>query len=67
MVRPDADSISPLTIDQSPITHIATIGDVAKVKAAILHEYGFEPTEEYCRDLIRFVEILIREQRKPSL
>jgi hypothetical protein len=54
-----------LTVEASPIRRIADMGDVAKVKATILHEYGFEPTEEYCRDLIRFVEALIREQRKP--
>jgi hypothetical protein len=38
--------------------------DVMKVKATIMSEYGFEPTEEYCRDLIHFVEVLINEQRK---
>lgn len=35
---------------------IANMGDVAKVQSVILNEYGFEPTEEYCRDLIAFVD-----------
>lgn len=52
------------TLADSPITRIANMGEVVKVKAAIIETYGFEPTEEYCRDLIRFVETLIREQRK---
>lgn len=61
MVGPQLDSLSSLS--DSPIARIA-MGEVAKVKAAIIETYGFEPTEEYCRDLIRFVETLIREQRK---
>ena len=56
-----------MTVETSPIKRLADMGDVIKVKATILHEYGFEPTEEYCRALIRFVEALIREQRKPGL
>lgn len=62
MAGSNADRISPLA--DSPITRIANMGEVVKVKAAIIETYGFEPTEEYCRDLIRFVETLIREQRK---
>jgi hypothetical protein len=42
---------------------IASFSDVVKVKAAIMHEYGFEPTEEYCRDLIAFVDRLTHEPR----
>ena len=59
---PRVGSLSPLS--ESPIVRIADMGEVAKVKAAIIETYGFEPTEEYCRDLIRFVETLIRDQRK---
>lgn len=64
MVRSDITA-GVSSVSESPIVRIADMGEVAKVKAAILDEYGFEPTEEYCRDLIRFVEVLIREQRKP--
>lgn len=53
------------SLDESPIVRIADMGEVIKVKAAIIETYGFEPTEEYCRDLIKFVELLTREQRKP--
>lgn len=52
------------SLEESPIKLIADMGDVIKVKAAIMSEYGFEPTEEYCRDLIHFVEVLIRDQRR---
>jgi len=31
------------------------MGDIAKVKAAIIETYGFEPSDEYCRDLVKFV------------
>lgn len=55
MAGPKFDSVSPLA--ESPIARIA-MGEVAKVKAAIIETYGFEPTEEYCRDLIKFVEVL---------
>lgn len=58
MVRSDADRFS--SVNDEPIKLIADMGDAAKVKAVILSEYGFEPTEEYCRDLIRFVESMAR-------
>lgn len=61
MVRSDADRFS--SVNDEPIKLIAELGDVTKIKALILSVYGFEPTEEYCRDLIRFVEAL-SEQRK---
>lgn len=38
---------------------IANWGDVTKVKATIMSEYGFEPSEQYCRDLIAFVDRMI--------
>jgi len=37
--------------------------DVALVRTAIEIEYGFTPTEEYCRDLIAFVEEMTHESR----
>lgn len=43
------------TLSDSPIVRIADMGEVIKVKAAIIETYGFEPTEEYCRDLVKFV------------
>jgi hypothetical protein len=68
MARSDADRFS--SVNDEPIKLIADMGDVAKVKAVILSEYGFEPTEEYCRDLIRFVEsmtsTLFCESVKPT-
>ena len=36
--------------------------DVALIKAAILEKYGFEVTDEYAADFIRFVADLIEEQ-----
>lgn len=42
------------SLDESPIARIA-MGDIAKVKAAIIETYGFEPSDEYCRDLVKFV------------
>ena len=55
MVGPYTDGFS--SLDESPIVRIA-MGDIAKVKAAIMETYGFAPTDEYCRDLIKFVEVL---------
>ena len=63
MAGPKFDSLSPL--DDSPIVRIA-MGEVAKVKAAIVETYGFEPTDEYCRDLIKFVEILACQGKMTS-
>lgn len=45
---------------------IANAGDVAKVKATIMHEYGFEPSEEYCRDLIAFVDSMMARVLEPD-
>lgn len=56
MAGQDVDRVSPVT---PRLQAIASFGDVVKVKAAIMHEYGFEPTEEYCRDLIDFVTTLV--------
>lgn len=64
MVRSDV-ATGHSSIKDEPIKLIADMGDVTKIRAVILSEYGFEPTEEYCRDLIKFVEGVILEQRKP--
>lgn len=45
---------------------IANTGDVTKVKAVILHEYGFDATEEYCRDLIAFVDSMMARILEPD-
>ncbi len=47
------------------IRRLADMREVTRVQAAIEAEYGFTPTEEYCRDLIAFVEELSREPRNP--
>ncbi len=52
MVGPYTNGFS--SLDESPIVRIA-MGDIAKVKAAIIETYGFEPSDEYCRDLVKFV------------
>lgn len=57
-----AGRVAPVTAPK--LQAIASVGDVVKVKAAIMGAYGFEPTEEYCRDLIAFVEALTDEPRK---
>ncbi len=54
MVRSDiAAGVS--SVSESPIVRIADMGEVAKVKAAIVALYGFEPSDDYCRDLVKFV------------
>jgi hypothetical protein len=42
----------------SPIVELVKTQRVEKVRAAIFLKYGFVPTDEYCRDLIAFVEAL---------
>ena len=32
--------------------------EIENVKQAIMEKYGFEPSSEYCRDLITFLEAL---------
>lgn len=48
---------------ESPIVAIAKLGDVERVKAEILKKYGFEVTDEYCRDLVAFVEQMLEMTR----
>lgn len=48
-----------------PIAHLAQLGDLRKVQAAILGLYGFEPTLDYCRDLIKFVLTLTGSRNEP--
>ena len=42
----------------SPIVQLAALKQVESIKAAIFDNYGFEPSDEYCHDLIMFVEAL---------
>lgn len=37
-------------------------GEIALVKRAIIDKYGFEVSEEYCRDFIAFVNRVLREE-----
>lgn len=45
---------------------IVSTGDVATVKRTIEEVYGFEPTEEYCRDLVVFVDSVIAAVLEPD-
>lgn len=37
-------------------------GEIAIVKKAIIDKYGFEVSEQYCRDFIAFVNRVYREE-----
>lgn len=46
---------------KSPIVTLVKSKEVERVKTAIVDKYGFLPTDEYCRDLIAFVEQMAQE------
>lgn len=56
--------VEPKLDDSSSLIDIASLDSIAKVKAAILKKYGFEATDEYCRDLIAFVKELTSVERE---
>lgn len=59
-----ADCVPSVTDEARRLQEVGFAGDIARAKAAIMQKYGFEPSEEFCRDLIAFVEALTHEPGK---
>lgn len=65
MDRPNPTArVSPVKGHRGPPAQLQAIvagRSIAQVKAIIIQRYGFTPTDEYCRDLIAFVEAMTNE------
>lgn len=50
--------------EPSPIELIVEMQDIARMKDGIKLAYGMEATDDYCRDLLTFVETCLRSWRR---
>jgi hypothetical protein len=57
-MKPVSETPAPVPDRAKRLQAITLLHDVAEVKAGIKKFYGFVPSDDYCRDLIAFVDAM---------